>query len=92
MADIESAYVEKDQMQSATLRDEYLQVFLGCLCILTGTSHLKISRFDVIKAFYVLNPETNEVRHHDTLKPFHIHGVIKDSNSIFSMSPCLSFL
>ena len=43
MADIESAYLEKDQMQSATLRDEYLQVFLGCLCILTGTSPLKIS-------------------------------------------------
>lgn len=28
MADIESAFLEKDQMQSTSLRDEYLQVKL----------------------------------------------------------------
>lgn len=30
MSEIESAYLERDQMQSTSLRDEYLQVFSDC--------------------------------------------------------------
>lgn len=30
MSEIESAYLERDQMQSTSLRDEYLQVFPNC--------------------------------------------------------------
>lgn len=29
MSEVESAYLERDQMQSASLRDEYLQVYLN---------------------------------------------------------------
>mgnify|MGYP001595775635 CR=1 FL=1 len=29
MSEIESAYLERDQMQSTNLRDEYLQVVVG---------------------------------------------------------------
>uniref|UniRef100_A0A2P2LQ17 Putative zinc protease PqqL isoform X1 n=2 Tax=Rhizophora mucronata TaxID=61149 RepID=A0A2P2LQ17_RHIMU len=36
MAEIESAYLERDQMQSSNLRDEYLQVYCNCnfLCLI----------------------------------------------------------
>lgn len=30
MSEIESAYLERDQMQSTSLRDEYLQVYSTC--------------------------------------------------------------
>ena len=30
MSEIESAYLERDQMQSTSLRDEYLQVYPNC--------------------------------------------------------------
>lgn len=30
MSEIESAYLERDQMQSTSFRDEYLQVFPNC--------------------------------------------------------------
>lgn len=29
MSEVESAYLERDQMQSSSLRDEYLQVYLS---------------------------------------------------------------
>jgi hypothetical protein len=36
MSEIESAYLERDQMQSTSLRDEYLQVYPDCSFL--GTS------------------------------------------------------
>lgn len=32
LSEIESAYLERDQMQSTNLRDEYIQVIL-CVCV-----------------------------------------------------------
>ena len=34
MSEIESAYLERDQVQSTSLREEYLHVFQQCLCII----------------------------------------------------------
>lgn len=43
MADIESAYLERDQMQSTSLREEYLQVRVSlCNVILWSCFHGKI--------------------------------------------------
>lgn len=54
MSDIESAYLERDQMQSTSLRDKYLQVYpnFGLRQILSFTMSCHLFRNNNISSFF----------------------------------------